>query len=1108
MQQCISKRTLIPFTLSVAALLFAVLYVSPVRAEDNDLYQKEVKPLLKTKCVSCHGPLKQEAGLRLDTGELVRKGSENGQVVDLDDPVQSELLRRIASTEEFERMPPEGEQVTASQQEAIRKWIAAGAHSLASEKPLTDPSSHWAFQPLQTEFSPQSIDEFIEARLESNDLQFAERAGDVDLVRRLYLDMHGLPPSIEQIDAYASDPAKENWSRLVDNVLSSPRYGERWAQHWLDVVRYADTHGFEVNTPRENAWPYRDYVIRAFNDDKPYDQFVREQLAGDAYEEDAATGFLVASAVLLPGQIGKDDASIRLARQDSIDEIIVGTGGTFLGLTIGCARCHDHKFDPVSQQDYYTLQAFFAGVYYGDRVIRDEAYRHRVAEKAKVRNQLNSVEAELAKLESVADTRDVVIIDDEDERFIELLQQKNGHGTNPEGKQRGYRDDVGDHQRLPNLSRSRYTWWNNTSGVDVFTYRPGVEGKYRLWISWGVHGSGVHTRDARYVLDIDGDLTTKEDQQEVARADQYYPAYVTTGETEQAPQWSGLFDAGVHEWTAASKLIVRGGETGTGITADVIVLQASTESAADQTRLKLRQPVSPLKNVERFPPTKAKFVRFTSLETIDDNKHEPCLDELEVYTAGENPVNVALAERGGVPTSSGNYSNTGRHQLPHINDGQYGNERSWISNEQGKGWVQVEFAEPHVVDRVVWGRDRNGKFPDRLAIHYRIELSVDGENWTTVATDNDRLPMGTPFDELALRIRNASDEAGNNVTTLIEQVASLNKQLEELGQHQQVYGGVFRDPEETFVLRRGDPEQRISPVGPAVPEFFGAIDANLESEQDRRLALANWITRPEHPLTARVMVNRIWQHHFGQGLVNTPSDFGLNGSPPSHPLLLDWLATQFIQSGWSVKHIHRLILNSRTYQQSSAVNAIAAQKDADCRLLWRFPSHRIEAETIRDSMLAVSGQLNLTMYGSGFNFFKTRGGLSGFPPVEEFSPNEMRRMIYAHKVRMESVPVFGAFDCPDAGQSMPKRSQSTTAIQALNLFNSDFVLQQAAALAARVQQESSSDAEAQVQRTFRLTLGRAPSSSELATSAEVVKEYDLATLCRVLFNSNEFLFIP
>jgi hypothetical protein len=294
-----------------------------------------------------------------------------------------------------------------------------------------------------------------------------------------------------------------------------------------------------------------------------------------------------------------------------------------------------------------------------------------------------------------------------------------------------------------------------------------------------------------------------------------------------------------------------------------------------------------------------------------------------------------------------------------------------------------------------------------------------------------------------------------------------------------------------------------------VPGVLGDVKLPPDAaEQQRRITLADWIADPRNPLTARVMVNRLWQGHFGVGLVDTPNDFGRNGTKPTHPELLDWLASEFVRSGWSIKHMHRLIVLSATYRQSSRHDPVAAAQDGDARLLWRYPSRRLDGETIRDSMLAVSGRLNLAMGGPGFDLFDKRGGLTGFQPVETFSDSGLRRMIYAHKVRRERDAVFGAFDCPDAGQSAGRRRESTTPIQALNLFNSRFTVDLSEAFAARVKSDAGDNVANQVRRAYKLSVNREPRTEEMADAERVVKEYGLATMCRVLFNSNEFLFLP
>ena len=763
--------------IQIAVPVLALMLASGAHADPVD-FARDVRPIFQKHCTECHGEKKQKSGLRLDVRAAAMKGGDtHGASIIAGKAQESPLLKLITSTDKDERMPPKGEGLPASEIATLTRWISEGAAwpDGVDIVKLHDKRDHWSFKPLAVADGAHSIDAFIDAKLAENGLHRSPPADPVSLIRRLSFDLTGLPPTPEETAQFlrefgAGENADKVIERTADRLLASPRYGERWAQHWLDVVRYADTHGFEVNTERPNAWPYRDYVIRAFNGDTPYDRFIKEQIVGDAMGEDAATGFLVTASVLLPGQIGKDEPSKRLARQDALDEIVMNIGQTFLGLSVGCARCHDHKFDPIPQRDYYAMQAFVAGVEYADREMRP----------------------------------------------------------------------------------------------------------------------------------------------------------------------------------------------------------------ADADSQKRRAKLSP-------------------------------------------------DEKGG---------------------------------------------------------------------------------------------------------RKAKDKA----------VASGEK----------AFAGRFREPDEIRLLHRGDPEQPKDLVSPAVLSALGTVAlADDIPEQGRRAALAEWIASPQNPLTARVMVNRIWQGHFGTGLVETPSDFGLNGRKPTHPELLDWLAQEFIRGGWSVKHMHRLIVMSQTYRQSSVAadgrrradlergtrnaergknNAAgdnlfdlhvpssasesarllpsAATVDADARLLWHFPPRRLEAEVIRDSMLAVSGRLDLKMFGRGFDFFDKRGGLSGFKPVESFTGDGLRRMIYGHKVRREREAVFGSFDCPDAGQSTARRRESTTPIQALNLFNSRFTLDESDALAARVKREAGDDPAQQIRRTYELALSREPSAPELSDAGPVIRAHGLATLSRALFNSNEFLFLP
>tara|TARA_B110000881_G_scaffold6633_1_gene5170 strand:- start:3099 stop:5831 length:2733 start_codon:yes stop_codon:yes gene_type:complete len=910
-------------------LKFQVIITSVLLAAGEKLsadsinFVRDIRPIFEAKCYRCHGAEKQKSGLRLDMHSGAFGGGEFHQPTIIPGKAnESNLIRFVRGDDEEIRMPPKGSGLTKDEIATLTAWVNQGA-DWPKEVDLVksiDRTDHWSFKPLALFDSERNIDFFVKEKLVANGLLMSPSADRLTWLRRVFFDLIGLPPTPEQVAAFLIDTDPTAHERVVDQLLSSPRYGERWAQHWLDVVRYADTHGFEVNTPRSNAWPYRDYVIEAFNNDTPFDQFIREQLAGDQFGKDPATGFLVTAARLLPGQIGADAASKRLARQDELGEIVINTSEAFLGLSVGCARCHNHKFDAILAKDYYSMQAFFAGVSYGDRTIQSPESQTLRKEAEELKSRVREIDRAVA-------------------------------GLGPLAK------------------------------------------------------SGV-----------------------------------------------------------------------------------------------IRPPVSALLNVERFTSVKARKVRFTIKKT---NQYEPCLDELEVFDLEGN--NIALSSSAVVRSASGSKVEANRHQLEFINDGEFGNERSWMCSETS-GWVMLEFPSEQTIERIAWARDRNGKYSDRLAVEYVIEVANDSSDWQVVADSTDRrLGDGkVKADFTAL-----DPEQQGETNSLLEEKKGIESRLAELSRAQTVFGGIFGKPEPMFLLNRGDAEQPKEEVAPAVLSAFGDITLTKDApDAERRLALANWIATSENPLTARVAVNRIWQGHFGIGLVETANDFGRVGAAPSHPKLLDWLAAEFIRSGWSVKHLHRLIVLSETYRQSEQINAVAQAKDAVVRLLWRFPSRRLEAESIRDAMLSVSGRLDLKIGGPGFDLFTSRGGLSGFPPITKFKGDGLRRMIYAHKIRMEPDSIFGAFDCPDAGQSVSRRRQSTTPIQALNLFNSQFTIDESKAFAQRVRDKVGQEVDAQITYAYELAYGRSPDPDELVDTRSVVRQHGLSTLCRAIFNSSEFLFIP
>jgi hypothetical protein len=486
---------------------------------------------------------------------------------------------------------------------------------------------------------------------------------------------------------------------------------------------------------------------------------------------------------------------------------------------------------------------------------------------------------------------------------------------------------------------------------------------------------------------------------------------------------------------------------------------------------------------------------------------EPCIDEFEVFDV--NDKNIA---QGSAVTVSGTLAGFAIHQAKHLVDGVYGNDHSWISNQANAGSLMIDLGILATIKEVRWSRDRSGNartFTDRVPEQYSIEVSTDSQKWQTVASSVDRLPRGR---------KPIVQQAGPPLTSAeIAVLEKINKQIQIITDEEKtltggarVYAGTFTDPGPLRRFNRGDPTQPQEVVTAGVIKaLMGSttIEMASMSEPQRRLALARWIASPNNPLTARVIVNRLWQHHFGEGLVSTSSDFGLNGAAPSHPELLDFLASQLIANKWSLRSIHSMIVTSATYQQSSDIRREAMDKDAGNRLLWRYQPRRLEAEAIRDGILAVSGNLDLTMFGPGFDLFEPNSNyVKVYTPKKTFGPAEWRRMIYQSKPRMQLDDIFGNFDCPDAGQIAPKRSRSITPLQALALLNSPFMAQQSDLLAKRLEREAP-DSSSRINRLFQLINGRDPENDEKEGALDLVNHSGLPSLCRAMLNSSEWLFI-
>ena len=922
-------------------LLTAASDAATASGSKVDFYEKSVRPILEEHCFDCHGPEKQKNKLRFDTTVGILRGGESGEPLFLPGHAEeSYLLKRVTSTNLKERMPPKGERLSQAQVQVLRQWIEEGAELPGASEAageLRVKTDHWSFRPVQRltppaadpRFGNNEIDAFVLKTLRSRGLEPSAKADPRTLIRRLYLVMHGMPPSPSEVATFLADGEPGAWERLVDRVLASPRYGERWARHWMDVVRYADTDGFERNVERKSAFPYRDYLIEAFNTDKPYNLFIREQIAGDVLGMDRATGFLVAGPY---DSVKSSDTNLTLMqRQEELADMVNTTGTAFLGLTMGCARCHNHKFDPILQRDYYAMQAVFAGVQMGERPVREMRDRSDPGVLVTLRASEGRIKAEL----------------------------------------------------------------------DAFR------------------------KKASQVADP------------------------VLGDKE-------------------------GG----------------------------RPAVSPGRNEDTFEATEALALRFTILET---NGGEPCLDEMEVFdTEGRN---VALAAYGAKPSASGTIQGHAIHQLAHINDGKFGNPHSWIANTKGSGWVQIDFPAVARVAKVVWGRDRNGVFSDRLATRYKIEVSTGTGQWKQVGSSEGRRGGVAVAGSNAFLSKLSPGDAAA-VKKLQAELPLIQEKIAR-EEHSAWVGKFTPEPPRTHRLYRGEPLQKREVVAPDSLSVLGSLGLDVDAPDTvRRAKFAEWVASDSHPLTARVLVNRLWHYVFGNGLVDTPSDFGVNGGRPTHPELLDWLADEFVRCGWSIKQMQRKLLLSATFQQSSSPHPAAEKRDADGRYLWRYTPRRLEAEAIRDSMLAVSGALDLRMGGPGFYLMDVvRENVRHYFPKEQYTPEEYRRMVYLFRVRAAHDGVFGAFDCPDGGSVMAKRSRSNTPLQALNLFNSTFVGGQAEILQQRLQKEAGTQSAAQARLAFELFYARPPDKFELDRSEAFIREHGLLSFARALYNTSEFLFV-
>jgi len=932
--------------LSGALTLIAIAAVFSPGLQAQQVSEADVQAALK-RCGQCHGPTLQMSKLDLSTREGMLKGGEKGPAIVPGDAEASPLYRRISGLQAPAMPMPPVPALSAQEIELVKNWINQGAKMTAVAAPpvaaaapapapgaspaypggytpreITDADrSWWAFKkPVRNtppavrdaKWSHNPIDAFVANMREQKGLEAAPQADRRTLIRRAYLDLIGLLPPPEEVEAFVKDPAPDAYSKLVDKLLASPNYGERWGRNWLDVVRYADSSGFEFDITVENAWRYRDYVIKAFNEDKPYNQFIIEQLAGDELDKPTPDSLIATTYYRVGPRVRFREANYPSYRYDYMDDMVRTTFQGFQGLSVNCARCHDHKFDPITRLDYFkTVAAFWSYVDYDQPLVPKD-----------------QVDAYNAKLKALAD--EMTPLRQEIARIEKPYQEK----RREQQVQDALKKFPPDIQEAINTPEDKRT--------------PGQ----KLLVAQVIIGGP----------DVDPDNI-------VADAN-------ASAKAKAAAKANQVFGAGSESYGRGP-------------------LKLSPED--EKKRAELQAKIAAIE--ERLPPP--------------------------------------------LPTADG------------VRDGDY------RLTPDGLG------------DSHIPGTGR----PD-----YGIKCCF--------------VPaVGTKFEVPPLYFAANSDDIKTNESTFQVQPGFLT---------------VLTDP-------------KNPPPATHVPNRTDYVTSG------RRRALAEAIASADNPLTARVMVNRIWAWHFGTGIVSTPGNFGKMGTLPSNPELLDWLATEFVQKGWSVKAMHRIIMNSETYKMASAFSREADLKaDPTNVYLWRFPPHRAEAEIIRDITLDASGKLNRQFGGEPF-FPAIPASLRADQPrgvweLTKEEPSTWRRAVYAYVKRGLKYPMFEVFDEPDLNVTCERRATSTVPTQALTLLNNEFTLKQAGYFADRVWQAAGPNPEKQVTEMYRIALSRDPSASEMRANLEFLKKQTdaaaaknatgdsaarsaLNDLAHVTLNLNEFVYI-
>jgi Protein of unknown function (DUF1549)/Protein of unknown function (DUF1553)/Planctomycete cytochrome C len=1012
----------------VCSILAAAAAQAPVEkdhaekmARGTEIFKKHVRPVLVNKCLKCHGGEKTEAELELTDRDKVLRGGEHGPAVIPGDPKKS-LLYLMVAHEKKPAMPYKEPKLSDETVRQFAAWIENGAPydaplidrkdsaSWTEKKVSPEARQHWAYQQLKPVRPPMvrdekwvktDVDRFILAPLEEKGIVPNAPATKRTLVRRAYFDLIGLPPTPEDVEAFQKDDSPAAFAKVIDKLLESPRYGERWARHWLDLARFAESHGFEHDYDRPSAYHFRDFIIRAFNEGMPYDQFVRWQLAGDEQAPDKpqalmATGFLAAG--VHSTQITKNE--VEKHRYDELDDMLATTGTAMLGLTVGCARCHDHKYDAIPQADYYRMLATFTTTVRSDASIDLDPEGHRRA-KAKFDADHTPFVKALADYEAK----------ELPGRFVEWEMTRAGKPVPPAWV-------------IPEVVAMK-----SAGGATLSKRDDG-----------SIVVSGTNPPKETLTFTLETGVTRLTSLRIEALTD---PSLVKNGPGRATNGNFCLTDLTV---TAGPK----GGK------AEAVKLKVP-RSTFDQKGLGVAGAIDADPNNTGW-----------AVDPQFGFNHAASF-EFDGPVGEQGPIALTVTLR---------FNNNVGHGL--------GRPRMSVTNAPDA----LDLLAPGVPEAAVRAFDtpadkRTAEQKSLLLARYKV------------------LDPGWQKLDKAIKEHLAAAPKPNVVKALISSEGVPAVRLHTQGED------VFKD---TFFLRRGDPNQKevvaragylqVLSTGPDRWKKDPPKDSKLSY---RRSAFADWITDPDHGaghLLARVIVNRLWQHHLGRGMVATPSDFGVRGERPTHPELLDFLARELIRSGWRLKPIHKLIMTSAVYQAASTPDEPKLKADRDNTLCWRRPARRLEAEAIRDSMLSVSGQLDERMFGPG--------------TLDEGSK---RRSIYFTMKRSHLIPMLVIFDAPDGTVGVGERPTTTVAPQALLLMNNPHVRAWARGLAARIGKDHRTP-EAAIRQAYRQALSRDPTPVEVAEGVAFVKsqeasykgkaearEQALADFCQVVMCLNEFMYV-